>query len=100
MVDQLHPSVDRYVFLPRGRARTKLTISCRTIASTGSNVSVNALSIRDGTTSLIVAGAFATAGSLGCAAVCSWDIADTRWSSLGAGLQSGEVRAIDFAGVS
>jgi hypothetical protein len=47
-----------------------------------------------------VAGNFATAGSLACAAVCQWAVSENRWSALGSGLQSGEVRAIDFAGSS
>ncbi len=47
-----------------------------------------------------MAGTFATAGSLACAAICQWAISENRWSALGSGLQSGEVRAIDFAGSS
>ncbi|WVR06384.1 hypothetical protein IAU60_003415 [Kwoniella sp. DSM 27419] len=64
----------------------------------GSSVVVNAIKTRPDTTTVVVAGNFATAGSLGCAAVCLWDTKNAQWSTPGAGLDGGEVRAIDFAG--
>lgn len=68
-------------------------------ASTGSNVTVNVLAQRGTSSTLIVAGSFAEAGSLPCSSVCAWDTTDHQWSSLQNGL-SGEIRALDFAGAS
>jgi hypothetical protein len=62
--------------------------------STGSSVNINV--IRQRTNTLVVAGNFATAGSLNCAAMCLWD--DGQWRNPGPGLASGEVRALDLAG--
>lgn len=67
-------------------------------SSGASNVSVNAIQQRLKTNTLVVAGDFATAGSLNCAAVCLWDTSSAQWNTPGTGLQSGEVKAIDFAG--
>ncbi|ORX40021.1 cortical protein marker for cell polarity-domain-containing protein [Kockovaella imperatae] len=61
-------------------------------------VSVNAIRTRMDTNTVVVAGSFTNAGSLGCSAVCLWDAQQAQWSTPGQGLQSGEVRAIDFAG--
>ncbi|WVW84622.1 hypothetical protein I302_106656 [Kwoniella bestiolae CBS 10118] len=67
--------------------------------SSGSdNVTVNAIKTRGNTNTVVVAGNFGTAGSLGCAAVCLWDSKDAQWSTPGSGLSGGEVRAVDFAG--
>nr|XP_019004277.1 uncharacterized protein I203_03436 [Kwoniella mangroviensis CBS 8507]OCF67738.1 hypothetical protein I203_03436 [Kwoniella mangroviensis CBS 8507] len=66
---------------------------------TGSNnVTVNTIRTRGNTNTVVVAGNFGTAGSLGCAAVCLWDSKDAQWSTPGSGLSGGEVRAVDFAG--
>lgn len=67
-------------------------------ASGGSDLTINAISTRGNTNTVVVTGNFATAGSLPCAAVCLWDAEDAQWSSPGQGLQSGEVRSIDYAG--
>ncbi|WVQ80663.1 hypothetical protein IAT38_002768 [Cryptococcus sp. DSM 104549] len=67
-------------------------------AASGSNVTVNQIRTRPNTNTVVVAGNFATAGSLGCAAVCLWDASGSRWSTPGSGLASGEVRSVDFAG--
>lgn len=61
---------------------------------------VNALKLRQDTHTLVAAGNFGQAGSLGCAAVCLWSTTNNQWQTPGTGLSSGEVRAIDFAGVS
>ncbi|EIW73555.1 hypothetical protein TREMEDRAFT_42413 [Tremella mesenterica DSM 1558] len=66
--------------------------------ASGGNVSVNAISQRLKTNTVVAAGQFATAGSLNCAAVCLWDIGSGRWNTPGTGLQSGEVKSIDFVG--
>jgi hypothetical protein len=66
--------------------------------STGSTVNVNAIQQRQDSSTVIVAGNFATAGSLNCAAMCLWDTESGQWRNPGPGLASGEVRAIDFAG--
>jgi hypothetical protein len=66
--------------------------------STGSTVNVNVIRQRQDSNTVIVAGNFATAGSLNCAAMCLWDTEGGQWRSPGSGLASGEVRAIDFAG--
>jgi hypothetical protein len=66
--------------------------------STGSTVNVNIIRQRQDSNTVIVAGNFATAGSLNCAAMCLWDTEGGQWRSPGSGLASGEVRAIDFAG--
>ncbi|BGO92154.1 hypothetical protein NBRC10512v2_004420 [Rhodotorula toruloides] len=64
----------------------------------GTNATVNAIAQRPGyDDQVIVAGAFASAGSLYCASVCLWDNKKLQWSSLATGLQ-GVVGAIDFAG--
>ncbi|KAJ9114624.1 hypothetical protein QFC22_005497 [Naganishia vaughanmartiniae] len=47
---------------------------------------------------VIVAGAFTTAGSLGCVGVCSWDPQENRWSTLGDGLRSGVVSTMQVGG--
>ncbi|WRT67827.1 uncharacterized protein IL334_004801 [Kwoniella shivajii] len=68
--------------------------------SGSSGVAVNSIRTRGNTNTVVVAGNFATAGSLGCVAVCLWDSKNAQWSTPGSGLSSGEVRAIDFAGES
>ncbi|WVN85113.1 uncharacterized protein L203_100255 [Cryptococcus depauperatus CBS 7841] len=64
----------------------------------GSNVIVNQIRNRPNTDTVVVAGNFATAGSLDCSAVCMWDSKNAQWSTPGTGLSSGEVRSVDFAG--
>lgn len=66
----------------------------------GDAVNVSVIAPRSGTNTVIVAGTFETAGSLACSAICSWDTSETKWSALGAGLQSGEVRSVAFGDVS
>ncbi|SNX84709.1 uncharacterized protein MEPE_03418 [Melanopsichium pennsylvanicum] len=66
-------------------------------ASSGQVLSVTALDHRPDTTTLIVSGSFASAGSLPCLNVCLWDTNGMRWSPLSAGL-TGQISAIDFAG--
>ncbi|OCF43550.1 hypothetical protein I317_02567 [Kwoniella heveanensis CBS 569] len=66
--------------------------------ASGSSVTVNSIRTRQDSNTVVVAGDFATAGSLSCAAVCLWDSKNAQWSSPGPGLDGGEVRAIDFAG--
>ena len=61
-------------------------------------LTINAIATRGDTNTIVAAGNFETAGSLGCHAVCLWDTTNAQWSAPGQGLQSGEVRAIDFAG--
>lgn len=65
--------------------------------STGSSVRVNIIKARQEST-VIVAGNFATAGSLDCSALCLWDTESSQWTTPGSGIVSGEVRALDFAG--
>ncbi|GAA5897776.1 Rax2p [Sporobolomyces salmoneus] len=64
----------------------------------GNNATLNVIAQRPGYDSeILVAGAFASAGSLPCQSVCLWDTGKLQWSSLGGGLQ-GAVGSIDFAG--
>nr|KIR49806.1 hypothetical protein I312_00898 [Cryptococcus bacillisporus CA1280] len=67
-------------------------------AASDSNVTINQIRTRPTTDTVVVAGSFSSAGSLSCAAICLWDSINAQWSTLGAGLLSGEVRSIDFAG--
>jgi len=62
----------------------------------GTALTVHSIRSRSGTNTVVVAGNFATAGSLSCAAVCLWDSEGSQWSTPGSGLTSGEVRSIDF----
>lgn len=66
----------------------------------GSSLVINAMKQKDSTNTVVVAGNFGTAGGVACAALCILDVGSGQWSSPGAGLSSGEVRAVDFAGVS
>lgn len=66
--------------------------------ASGSQLSVNGIQTRGDTNTVVAVGNFATAGSLSCAAVCLWDATNAQWSTPGRGLQSGEVRSMDFAG--
>ena len=61
----------------------------------GSNVAVNAISVRPKNTQVYVAGAFDTAGSLGCPAVCYFD--GGVWNPPGSGI-SGIVNAMIWQG--
>ena len=65
--------------------------------ASGATLTVNEIKPRLNTDTVVVAGNFASAGSLSCAAVCLWDTTSSQWSTPGAGLASGEVRAVDFA---
>lgn len=67
-------------------------------AASGNDLVVNGIHTRGDTNTVVVTGNFVTAGSLSCAAVCLWDAENAQWHTPGQGLQSGEVRAIDFAG--
>ncbi|KAM0748462.1 hypothetical protein T439DRAFT_303994 [Meredithblackwellia eburnea MCA 4105] len=65
---------------------------------TGSNPSVNVIAQRPGFSStIVVAGAFASAGSVQCQSICSWDSKALQWTSLGSGLE-GVVGALSFTG--
>ncbi|KAL8292370.1 hypothetical protein RQP46_001836 [Phenoliferia psychrophenolica] len=65
---------------------------------TGANATVNVVIQRPGFDStIVVAGAFASAGSLACQSICSWDTKALQWSSLGSGLQ-GVVGSLAFTG--
>ncbi|KAK4702801.1 hypothetical protein P7C70_g3422, partial [Phenoliferia sp. Uapishka_3] len=65
---------------------------------TGTNATVNVVAQRPGfDTEIVVAGAFASAGSLACQSICSWDTKAMQWTSFGSGLQ-GVVGAISFTG--
>lgn len=64
----------------------------------GQQLVVNGIDTRGDTDTVVVTGNFATAGSLTCAAACLWDSKQAQWSTPGQGLQSGEVRAVDFGG--
>ena len=61
----------------------------------GDNVAVNAISVRPKNTQVYVAGAFDTAGSLGCPAVCYFD--GGVWNPPGSGI-SGVVNAMIWQG--
>lgn len=52
------------------------------------------------TKTLVVAGNFARAGGLSCVGICAWDIAGSRFNTLGNGLGTGVVQDLAFAGVS
>ena len=66
--------------------------------ASGEQLVVNGIDTRGDTKTVVVTGNFDSAGSLSCAAVCLWDATDAQWSTPGQGLQSGEVRAVDFGG--
>ncbi|GAA5919969.1 hypothetical protein JCM1841_004401 [Sporobolomyces salmonicolor] len=64
----------------------------------GKNATLNVIAQRPGYDSqIVVAGGFASAGSLSCQSICLWDTSSLQWSAMGGGLQ-GVVGAIDFAG--
>ena len=69
-------------------------------ASSGSSVTVRSITASTSTKNIvIVAGSFASAGSLQCRAICSWDTSSKQWNTLGSGIQ-GEIAAVVYAGVS
>lgn len=69
-------------------------------ASSGSAVVVRSITASTSTKNVvIVAGSFASAGSLQCRAICSWDTSSKQWNALGSGIQ-GEIAAVAYAGVS
>lgn len=65
------------------------------LATKEGETTVNFIRNRPDTNDIIVAGDFATAGSLSCAGICMWQ--NNRWQSLGSGLQNGEVKSFGFA---
>lgn len=65
------------------------------LATKTGDPTVNYIRNRPKTDDVIVAGDFATAGSLSCAGICMWQ--NNRWQSLGSGLQNGEVKSFGFA---
>lgn len=68
-------------------------------ANSGSSVVVRSLtSPPSQQDSVVVAGSFATAGSLPCQGICSWNTQEKQWQTLGNGIK-GEVSAITYAGV-
>lgn len=69
-------------------------------AASGSTVVVRSISTSASTTNtVVVAGTFATAGSVKCQSICLWDTSSKQWNGLGSGIQ-GEVAAVTYAGVS
>lgn len=66
------------------------------LATKSGDPTVNYIRNRPDTEDIIVAGDFATAGSLSCAGICMWQ--NNRWQALGSGLQNGEVKSFGFAG--
>jgi len=66
--------------------------------ASGTTLAVNAIRGRTGSDTVVVAGNFASAGSLSCAGLCLWDTKNAQWSTPGTGLSSGEIKAMDFAG--
>lgn len=52
---------------------------------------------RPSTSDVIVAGTFASAGSVACASVCSWSTSSNSWSALGSGL-AGTAEGVAFGG--
>lgn len=66
--------------------------------SDGNNVVVRSISKSTSRpNTIIVAGSFSRAGSLPCAAICSYDLTSQQWTSLGTGLR-GEIAAVSYAG--
>lgn len=63
----------------------------------GSNVSVNSIALRPGTSDIYVGGNFDTAGSLPCKAVCALDSTHNTWTWPGVTI-SGTVLALSWAG--
>ena len=69
------------------------------VTSTGT-VDVRSLSISEArSNALIVAGSFENAGSFPCKAICALDINSKQWTTLGNGLDGGQVSSFVFAGV-
>ena len=69
-------------------------------AGSGSLVTVRSITASTSTKNIvIVAGSFASAGSLQCRSICSWDTSSKQWNALGSGIQ-GEIAAVAYAGVS
>ncbi|KAH8828412.1 cortical protein marker for cell polarity-domain-containing protein [Flagelloscypha sp. PMI_526] len=67
-------------------------------ATAGSSVLVRSISKSNAkANSIIVAGSFAKAGSLGCNAICLLDISSKQWNPLGGGIQ-GEVSTVGYSG--
>ncbi|CAE6429429.1 unnamed protein product [Rhizoctonia solani] len=67
-------------------------------AASGSAVTVRSITGRPSNSdTVIVAGSFAGAGQLTCAAVCAWSIQDRQWSQLGSGIK-GDVSSVAYAG--
>jgi hypothetical protein len=81
-------SADHPLATSNASAGSVLAITHR--STSGSNSSNNE--------QVIVAGAFTSAGSLGCVGICSWDPEDNRWSTLGSGLRSGVVTTMQSGG--
>ena len=68
--------------------------------TSGASVVVRSLSASAAKTStVIVAGSFAQAGSLQCHAICAWDIHEQQWNALGSGIE-GDIASVAYAGVS
>ncbi|KAG9120020.1 hypothetical protein FRC07_004660, partial [Ceratobasidium sp. 392] len=68
------------------------------VAASGSSVIVRSITSRPSDdNTVVVAGSFAGAGLLTCAAVCSWNVQNNQWSALGAGIK-GDVSSVAYAG--
>jgi hypothetical protein len=69
-------------------------------AASGSSVLVRSVTSTTSNDNIVlVAGSFASAGSLTCNAVCSYHIDSHQWSALGNGIQ-GNIASVAYAGVS
>ncbi|KAG8932932.1 hypothetical protein FRC01_011649 [Tulasnella sp. 417] len=68
------------------------------LQASGGSVTVRSVSTSTSVpNAIIVAGSFASAGSLSCEAICSWDDSGKQWQPLGNGVR-GQVAAVDYAG--
>lgn len=68
-------------------------------ASSGSRVVVRSLTSSSAkSSSIVVAGSFAAAGSVNCVGICLLDVSSKQWSTLGSGI-NGEVTSVAYGGV-
>lgn len=74
-----------------------LTAACL-IATTGQPIVRSLSTLSGGSTTLIVAGSFTSAGSTQCIGICAFDTNAQTWSALGSGT-SGDVESVTYAGV-
>ncbi|CAO1625947.1 unnamed protein product [Jaminaea pallidilutea] len=74
-----------------------LTSAQSLVANGGTNLTVQSIAHRPGSTTIIVAGIFQQAGMLPCENVCAWDTQAKNWSPLSPGVD-GQIVTIDYAG--